>query len=85
MRLQTETDAQDMAQAKKDRDAYYMVMLHDDFETGVAIEHKYGLYGYPPEMVSAGLTAAAQGKDIEDALAGYVARELIDGSRHSPK
>lgn len=33
---------------------------HDGHDTCVAIEKKYGVYGYPPEIVTAELQAAAE-------------------------
>lgn len=39
--------------------------------TCVRIEQKYGLHGYPPELVSVGLRAAADGLDAEEAVYDY--------------
>lgn len=36
------------------------------------IEQKYGLFGYPPELVSVGLRAAADGLDVEEAVEAYL-------------
>lgn len=38
------------------------------------IERKYGLFGYPPEIVSVGLRAAAAGHDASQAVDEYLER-----------
>ncbi len=36
------------------------------------IEQKFGLYGYPPEVVSVGLKAFDEGRDVYAAVDDYV-------------
>lgn len=72
MRTQIETDAQDMSQAKKDRDAYFLAMIKGDSDKCHDIEERYELYGYPPEVVTIGLNAAAKGEDLMLAVVRYV-------------
>lgn len=36
------------------------------------IEQKYGLFGYPPEIVSVGLKAVDEGLDPHEAIAAYM-------------
>lgn len=62
----------DIAQAKIDRDDYYLAMVRDSWQTAVEIEQKYGLYGYAPELVSVGLNAAVEGKDPEKVIETYI-------------
>jgi len=59
-------------EAVADREAYSKAMIRNDLNTCVAIEQRYGLYGYPPELVSVGLNAACEGKDPERAVADYI-------------
>ena len=44
----------------------------DGHMTCLRIEQKYGLDGYPPELVSVGLRAAAEGKDPHEAVESYI-------------
>ena len=76
MKTQIQDDAQDLAQAKLDRDGYYLAMIKGDYATCASIEQKYGLYGYPPEVVSTALSALAQGMDADVAI-----NEYIEGKR----
>jgi hypothetical protein len=59
-------------EAIADRDAYSKAMIRNDLNTCVDIEQRYGLYGYPPELVSVGLNAACEGKDSDQAIADYI-------------
>lgn len=38
----------------------------------IRIEQAHDLFGYPPEIVSVGLHAIADGRDAEDAIADYM-------------
>ena len=77
MRTREETDEQDMAQAKKDRDNYFLAMIKGDSDTCVAIKEAYGLNGYEPELVSIGLNAAAIGKEPEKAVETYIVERMM--------
>ena len=77
MRTQNETDEQDLAQAKKDRDNYFLAMINGNSDTCAAIEEAYGLYGYVPELVSIGLNAAAIGKHPEKAVETYIVERMM--------
>ena len=59
-------------EAVVDRDAYSKAMIRNDLNTCVAIEQRYGLYGYPLELVSVGLNAACEGKDPQQAVDDYI-------------
>ena len=76
MRTQTEKE-QYIAQAKIDRDAYTLALMRDNWQTGIKIEHKYGLYGYSPELVSVGLNAAVEGKDPEMVIETYIVDRMM--------
>lgn len=41
------------------------------------IEQKYGLDGYPPELVCVGLRAAAEGRDAHEAVEAYIAGKEV--------
>lgn len=58
--------------ALADREAYSKAMIRNDLHTCVEIEQRYGLYGYPPELVSVGLNAACEGKDPQQAVDDYI-------------
>lgn len=65
----------DIRQAIDDRDRYFIAMLRNQTHVCTQIEQCYGLYGYPPEIVSIGLNAACAGKDPEQAADNYVNRK----------
>jgi hypothetical protein len=77
MRTKIETDEQDIIQARRDRDDYYLAMIKGDSATCIVIEEKYGLHGYQPELVSVGLNAAAVGKDPEEVIESYIVGRMI--------
>ena len=61
-------------EAKADKTAYFKAMMANHTGTCLCIERKYGLEGYPPEVVTAGLNAACQGENAaNDALRARVA------------
>jgi len=55
-----------------DAEVYFKAMLTGSHETCARIEQKHDLYGYPPELVSVGLNAAAEGKDAHEAIDAYM-------------
>ena len=60
-------------QAVQDLALYGRAMTRlDGHETCYRIEQKYGLDGYPPELVSVGLRAAAEGRDPHEAVEAYI-------------
>jgi len=48
--------------------AYAEAMVRGDTDACLRIEQAHGLYGYPPELVSAGLAAIDQGGDAHRAI-----------------
>lgn len=66
-------------EAVADREAYSKAMIRNDLNTCVVIEQRYGLYGYPPELVSVGLNAACEGKDPQQAVDDYIEARAEDG------
>jgi hypothetical protein len=82
MRLQSENDAQDIAQAKLDRQIYNTALLYgDNLRLTTDIEGEYGLLGYPPELVSVGLNATCEGKDPEKAVETYIVERMLRVSK----
>lgn len=47
---------------------YADAMRDGDHGRCIQIEQTHGLYGYPPEIVSAGLAAIDRGEDPSDAI-----------------
>ena len=77
MRTQSETDKRFLIQAKRDRDDYWLARLNGDSKTCLKIEQYYNLDGYPPELVTIGLNAAAKdGIDPEIAIETYMADNI---------
>lgn len=62
----------DIEQAKTDRAAYARHMLAGNTDAACEIEQRYSLYGYTPELVSIGLSAAAEGRDVDEAIEDYI-------------
>lgn len=62
--------------AISDRAAYAQAMRRNDSETCCAIERRYDLFGWPPEVVSVGLSAAAAGQDVEAAVEAHLHGEV---------
>ena len=58
-----------------DLDRYTRAMCAGQLSTCCAIEKKYGLYGYPPQIVSVGLRAADEGRSVDDAVDAYIKGE----------
>ncbi|WP_158664375.1 hypothetical protein [Cupriavidus metallidurans] len=63
------------AKAPSDAERYTRAMIDSDLTTLVRIEQKHNLYGYPPEIVSVGLHAVAEGKNAREAIDAYLAGE----------
>lgn len=56
-------------QIKTDLDRYMQgMMMSGGHSLCLAIERRYGLDGYPPQIVTAALVAGADGKDMHDAV-----------------
>lgn len=60
------------AKAPSDAERYTRAMIDSDLAALVRIEQMHGLYGYPPEIVSVGLHAVAEGKDAHAAIDAYL-------------
>lgn len=54
---------------------YHDAMIAGNTDACIRIEQEFGLFGYPPEMVSAGLKAADKGQDVDAAIESYIAGE----------
>ena len=52
---------------------YMRAMIAGADRTCSAIERVHGLYGYPPEIVSVGLKAFDEGRDVGAAVEAYLA------------
>ena len=62
--------------AISDRAAYANAMRRNDLNACIAIEQRYGLFGYDPETVSVGLLAAAAGRDVALAVTAHLQGEV---------
>ncbi|MCI2809339.1 hypothetical protein [Eoetvoesiella caeni] len=58
--------------APTDLEIYSKAMISGNFQACVAIEQRHDLYGYPPEVVSVGLKAIAEGQDMDLAITNYL-------------
>jgi hypothetical protein len=59
--------------AERDLQEYCAAMGRaNGWHTCLAIERKYGLAGYPPEIVGIGLRAEADGKNAAQAIDDYI-------------
>ncbi len=58
--------------AAEDRAAYAKAMIAGRDDECYRIECRYRLDGYPPELVSIGLNAAAEGGDALGAVEAYL-------------
>lgn len=62
-----------MDRYKEDLKAYLKAMTEfDSLDILCAIEKKYDLYGYPPEIVTHALNAASNGEDMYKAVDEYI-------------
>jgi hypothetical protein len=57
---------------RDDRPAYMAAMLSGNHVQALAIERRHGLDGYPPDLVSVGLKAAAEGRDALEAVEAHI-------------
>lgn len=55
-----------------DAQRYVRAMIDGDLTTLVLIERKHDLFGYPPEIVTIGLRAIADGKDAHEVIDAYI-------------
>ena len=62
----------ELHQVRSDREAYAKAMIAGNYELAYRIEQMHGLDGYPPELVCIGLTALANGEDVEAAISRYI-------------
>ena len=53
-------------------DRYHRAMIAGQIDICIRIEQDHDLFGYPPEIVSTGLIAFDQGKNVQDAVAEYL-------------
>jgi hypothetical protein len=51
---------------------YAKAMRSGDINAALRIENKHNLIGYPPEIVTVGLRAFDEGKDVNDAVDQYI-------------
>lgn len=58
--------------AAEDRAAYAKAMIAGRNDECIAIEKRHDLFGYPPELVSIGLNAAAEGGDALGAVEAHL-------------
>ena len=58
--------------ASQDRERYVRAMIAGRINECITIEKQYDLYGYTPELVCIGLSAAAEGKNTEQAISDYI-------------
>ena len=47
-------------------------MIDGRIDICARIEQRHDLYGYPPELVTVGLKAVAEGKDAHEAIDAYM-------------
>lgn len=57
--------------AAQDRELYVKAMVQGNLSRCIQIEQKYDLFGYPPELVCIGLSAAVEGKDVHQVIEAY--------------
>lgn len=60
-----------------DAQRYVRAMIDGNYAVMSRIEQEHGLYGYPPEIVSVGLHAAAEGRDVAAAVDAYLAGDQL--------
>jgi len=52
--------------------AYAAAMIAGRDAECIAIEKRYDLFGYPPDLVSIGLNAVTEGRDALEAVEAYL-------------
>lgn len=55
-----------------DLELYSKAMISGNLHACIAIEQRHNLYGYPPDVVSVGLKAIADGQDMDLAITNYL-------------
>lgn len=55
-----------------DAEVYFKAMIDGRIDICARIEQRHDLYGYPPELVTVGLKAVAEGKDAHEAIDAYM-------------
>jgi hypothetical protein len=55
-------------EAQEDLEDYLKALTENNIDEALYIERKYGLDGYPPNIVTVGLSAKANGKNMYKAL-----------------
>jgi len=55
-----------------DAEVYFKAMLDGRIDRCARIEQRHDLYAYPPELVTVGLNAVAEGKDAHEAIDAYM-------------
>lgn len=61
--------------ARADLVAYAKALVTGNTEAAIRIEKRYDLFGYPPQIVSIALHAAAEGRDHMEAVDEYLEDE----------
>jgi hypothetical protein len=60
---------------------YTNAMKRGDIDTCIAIEQRYSLFGYSPELVSVGLNALDSDIDPDFAIADYLAMTEVQDAQ----
>lgn len=59
-------------EARFDMVTYHKALIANRVEVAIGIEKKYGLFGHTPQVVSVGLQAASEGRDVADAIEDHL-------------
>lgn len=59
-----------------DLETYILAMRAGHIDACIQIEQRHGLFGYPPEVVTVGLSAIDSGEDVYAAVDAYLAGEM---------
>lgn len=62
-------------EAREDAAAYAKALIANRTAQAIAIEQKYDVFGYPPQIVSIALQAASEGRDHLAAIDEYLEGE----------
>lgn len=57
---------------QSDLSAYVDAMKRGDVDACIRIEQRHDLFGYPPELVSVGLAAIAEGREPAGAIEAHL-------------
>lgn len=52
-------------------ESYNKAMMNGDIDMCITLEQDFGLYGYPPQIVSIGLAAFDAGEDVHQAVSDF--------------